>query len=277
MYEQIEKPKENKSKAVANAVTQRKRSATQSFGFVDNRPDTIVQRKISIKKQPYTFTPYSNKDGNPYLTSKVDIIELDDTQDNINIKRKSTEIPATDYDGNKEAINQNIEYLRTQKVKKNGREFTIMPITTLSQKLDTPPDLKVLTSDGHAEKYNDIESEIIRKMNEDIDKGVDPMTSIASSLKTRVEPIVAMAEERRNKGSLDAYQRVTKKIKRTKKKVTTLKEKAAEKISLTKHIKAAITDMRYAGKGGKEKMRKHLDLAPSTKKSSYKSVSPDRE
>ncbi len=34
MHEQIEKPKENKSRAVANAVTQKKSKEKQEFGFL---------------------------------------------------------------------------------------------------------------------------------------------------------------------------------------------------------------------------------------------------
>jgi len=45
MYEQVEKPKENKSRAVANSVTQKKSNVKQGFGFVDNRPEAIVQKK----------------------------------------------------------------------------------------------------------------------------------------------------------------------------------------------------------------------------------------
>ncbi|NRD74766.1 hypothetical protein HQQ94_16385 [Shewanella sp. VB17] len=37
MYEQIEKPKENKSRAVANSVAQKKSNGKQGVGFVDNR------------------------------------------------------------------------------------------------------------------------------------------------------------------------------------------------------------------------------------------------
>ena len=37
MYEQVEKSKENKSRAVANSVTQKKNNGRQGFGFVDNR------------------------------------------------------------------------------------------------------------------------------------------------------------------------------------------------------------------------------------------------
>ncbi|WLE95766.1 MAG: hypothetical protein QTN59_13900 [Candidatus Electrothrix communis] len=46
MYEQVEKPKENKSKAVANSVVQKKSGVKQGFGFVDNRPGNIMQRRF---------------------------------------------------------------------------------------------------------------------------------------------------------------------------------------------------------------------------------------
>lgn len=46
MYEQVEKPKENKSRAIANSVAQLKDNRKQSFGFVDQRPENNVQRKM---------------------------------------------------------------------------------------------------------------------------------------------------------------------------------------------------------------------------------------
>ncbi|SHO59288.1 eCIS core domain-containing protein [Vibrio quintilis] len=46
MYEQVEKPKENKNREVANSVAQKKSGAKQSFGFVDNRSGAITQRKL---------------------------------------------------------------------------------------------------------------------------------------------------------------------------------------------------------------------------------------
>lgn len=46
MYAQVEKTKENKSRAVANSVTQKKSSGKQGFGFVDNRPEAVTQRKL---------------------------------------------------------------------------------------------------------------------------------------------------------------------------------------------------------------------------------------
>ena len=46
MYAQVEKPKENKSRAVANSVAQKKSIMNQGFGFVNNRPEAVAQRKV---------------------------------------------------------------------------------------------------------------------------------------------------------------------------------------------------------------------------------------
>lgn len=46
MYAQVEKSKENQSKAFANSVSQRKNGIKRHFKFVDNRPESAVQRKL---------------------------------------------------------------------------------------------------------------------------------------------------------------------------------------------------------------------------------------
>lgn len=46
MYAQVEKSKENKSKAVANSVAQQKNNVAQGLGFVDNRPVAVAQRRL---------------------------------------------------------------------------------------------------------------------------------------------------------------------------------------------------------------------------------------
>ena len=46
MYEQIEKPKENKSRAAANSVAQKNSNGKQAFGFVDNRNVGVAQRIV---------------------------------------------------------------------------------------------------------------------------------------------------------------------------------------------------------------------------------------
>ncbi|MDO5974920.1 hypothetical protein [Flavivirga jejuensis] len=49
MYKQVKKPKDNKSRVVANSVVQKKNSVRQVFSFIDNRPksnaETILQKK----------------------------------------------------------------------------------------------------------------------------------------------------------------------------------------------------------------------------------------
>jgi len=46
MYAQKEKPKDNKSRTVGNSVAQKKSNVKEGFGFVDNRPKAIIQRKL---------------------------------------------------------------------------------------------------------------------------------------------------------------------------------------------------------------------------------------
>lgn len=62
MYAQVEKPKENsfptkrqESRAVANAVTQKKSNVKQGFGFVDNRPESIIQKMATIQCKKNTM------------------------------------------------------------------------------------------------------------------------------------------------------------------------------------------------------------------------------
>ncbi|ABE56415.1 hypothetical protein Sden_3139 [Shewanella denitrificans OS217] len=51
MYAQVEKPKEHQSKAAASSVAQKKSNVKQGFGIVDNRPETVAQRRL--KKMAY--------------------------------------------------------------------------------------------------------------------------------------------------------------------------------------------------------------------------------
>lgn len=48
MYAQIESPKENKSKAITNAVAQKKSNVKQSFGFVDFRPGVAQMKRLHV-------------------------------------------------------------------------------------------------------------------------------------------------------------------------------------------------------------------------------------
>lgn len=46
MHEQVEKPKENRSRAVADSVAQKKSSSKPTFQFLDKRSEVIAQRKF---------------------------------------------------------------------------------------------------------------------------------------------------------------------------------------------------------------------------------------
>ena len=48
MYAQVEKPKENNSRAVANSVTQKKSNIKQSFEFVDNRSKANINNILQL-------------------------------------------------------------------------------------------------------------------------------------------------------------------------------------------------------------------------------------
>ena len=88
MYEQVEKPKENKSRAVANTVTQKKSSGQQSFGFVDNRPEVKSQNKLGR---------YANNDGDQNILQMKAKIIIDATGLNVDrdgdLKHLDTDIP----------------------------------------------------------------------------------------------------------------------------------------------------------------------------------------
>jgi hypothetical protein len=45
-YAQVGKPKENKSREAANSIVQNKSDGKQGFGFIDNRPEAVKQKKI---------------------------------------------------------------------------------------------------------------------------------------------------------------------------------------------------------------------------------------
>jgi hypothetical protein len=91
MYAQVEKPKENKSRAVANSVSQRKGPVKQGFGFVDNRPQNkLFQKKsndlssgIIVQKVKFGEGDTNNPMDNAYLFEAYrhhDIVTLYDHQ-----------------------------------------------------------------------------------------------------------------------------------------------------------------------------------------------------
>ena len=55
MYERVKEPNDYKSRAVADSVVQRKGNVRQGFGFADNRPEAVAQRKLMqlINHKPF--------------------------------------------------------------------------------------------------------------------------------------------------------------------------------------------------------------------------------
>ncbi|WP_421854433.1 hypothetical protein [Marinomonas sp.] len=88
MYEQIEKPKENKSRAIANSVAQKKSNGKQGFEFVDNRHISSLKKidtgregvKISKNKAPIQCLSKENRDA-----LKEDIIKKGYSLDELKI------------------------------------------------------------------------------------------------------------------------------------------------------------------------------------------------
>jgi hypothetical protein len=78
MYTQVDKSNDNKSRAVANSVAQQKSNGKQGFGFVDNRHEAVVQRKLNKianedTQEQQSLLVYSKKQGAKFLEgNKVD-------------------------------------------------------------------------------------------------------------------------------------------------------------------------------------------------------------
>ena len=64
MYEQVEKPKENKCRTVANSAAQKKSKGRQGIGLVDNRTEAVTQRKLQVnpKNMEQKMIPIQSKE-----------------------------------------------------------------------------------------------------------------------------------------------------------------------------------------------------------------------
>ncbi|MCK5229980.1 MAG: hypothetical protein KAR13_06925 [Desulfobulbaceae bacterium] len=91
MYAQVEKPKESKSRAVANAVTQKKSAGERSFGFVDNRTQSLQLMQNSfigsptnvVQRVTYKGVEYSRELDNIqgfHIEANQDLDSLDPTR-----------------------------------------------------------------------------------------------------------------------------------------------------------------------------------------------------
>jgi hypothetical protein len=69
MFAQVEKPKETKSRAVANSVTQKKNNAKQGYEVVDNRSDTVIQKNVLVIQRYPSYQTFQDTDRNLYCSS----------------------------------------------------------------------------------------------------------------------------------------------------------------------------------------------------------------
>ncbi|WP_298774511.1 OTU domain-containing protein [uncultured Shewanella sp.] len=59
------------SKGIKNSVAQRKNNGEQGFGFVDNRPESVVQRKMQSQANITSFLPIQKKEDNTGLPDNL--------------------------------------------------------------------------------------------------------------------------------------------------------------------------------------------------------------
>jgi hypothetical protein len=101
MYEQVEKPKANKSRAVANSVAQKKSNVRQGFGFVDNRPEAIMQKKlqeVAIKStQAIPSMLFQKMTDVTSQTNKVNLLKGKDVFQRVVDRANATESSTGDY------------------------------------------------------------------------------------------------------------------------------------------------------------------------------------
>jgi len=98
MYAQVDKQKDNKSRGVANSVTQKKSNVKQGFGFVDNRTQplsttilkkyNVVQSKGTLPIQLYATFDDVKKEGEKILKSNPELIDEETAQQKAPIQNK---------------------------------------------------------------------------------------------------------------------------------------------------------------------------------------------
>ncbi|MBN2530588.1 MAG: hypothetical protein JXR76_29645 [Deltaproteobacteria bacterium] len=75
MYKQVEKPKEKKSRAVAISVIENNKEK-QGFGFVDNRPEVIRQRKLKAMIGNTVAQRVVSTSGVSYTPAPADLVYI---------------------------------------------------------------------------------------------------------------------------------------------------------------------------------------------------------
>lgn len=238
-----------------------------------NRKEKTVQRQIRVGEgedaQNYSFVNKFDNAGNPYLVDKDKKFRaILPRQPKMRLGDSISELPRVSFDDEtKKTINKNIARGRAMDVTFKELDFTMYPLMSLSQDVSTAFDIKVSNAAGKSEMYDNIAKSIIKQVKDLApDSTVEAVLDvIESELNERVLPLVAMAEDRRNPGSIGHYEKIRKtKIKRIKK-IFARKGgfTTAKKDAIAKLISEIVTGPKYAGSGGKKEMAKHLGNKPA--------------
>ena len=71
MYEQVEKPKNNKSRSVTNSTVQTKSNGKHGLEFVDQGPKSTAQRKMQSQDNYFSSLPIQKKANNTGLPDNL--------------------------------------------------------------------------------------------------------------------------------------------------------------------------------------------------------------
>ncbi len=161
MYAQVEKAKENKSRAVGNSVGQKKSNAKQGFGLINNRPvggikfmssnnipHGTVQKKVNNKGAVCNCSICSSSNGSVQLKQK-------ETKENIVSKNIIQMCP----------ICLDMTCLKGEKCKKNTTLDGLFPQATEQDRVMKHKDTKKLSQKGVFESEHPISSSSMKKVN----------------------------------------------------------------------------------------------------------------
>lgn len=134
MYAQVEKPKEKKSRAIANSFAQKKSRGKQGYRFVDNRPEVITQRTTQemINSSPQASQQGTSMDRElPFVKSqgsRQNSINKgrEDVKQLICIEKKSwTEVSDNDYFPDTHIFTEHFDTVAEYEelIKNNGAEL----------------------------------------------------------------------------------------------------------------------------------------------------------
>ncbi|TAJ12219.1 hypothetical protein DMA11_13795 [Marinilabiliaceae bacterium JC017] len=118
MYAQIEKPKENKSRAVGHSVAQKKSGVKQGGGFVDNRVYRTAGKPILTKKRGFNYEGEGLQLCKKSKSGKIK--KEDESLVKLNEEDNSSIVTDFSYMSDESFDNELIEYEKNKKNKPKG-------------------------------------------------------------------------------------------------------------------------------------------------------------